>query len=111
MAPNVSEADWKVFRELREHALERLCERILSRLTRACEDRARSAHERYVEVHSLLEEYDRLVASAFDNPRRSMMHAHLLAIDELGLLESEDLARMTPETRAWIDSVRDIRSR
>lgn len=40
-----------------------------------------------------------------------MMHAHLLAIDELALLESEDLARMTPETRAWIDSVRDIRSR
>lgn len=109
MVSKVPEADWKIFRELRERALERLCDRILEELVRATADRSKTAHERYLAVYELLHERDRAIAQAFDNPRRSAMHVQLAAIDELGLLESDDLTRMTSETQEWLRVQRGLR--
>lgn len=111
MAGGVSEADWKLFRSLREEALEHYCAGVLEELARVCEDRSPSAHERYLEVWSILRERDEVIRRTFDNPRRSTMHVSLAAIDALGLVSSSQLRQMTAETQAIIENLREVRSK
>jgi hypothetical protein len=71
MLPSISEADWKVFRQLRPVALERFCERALAEVGRLASDPNKTSHERYLSVFRLIERRDRELADAFDDPRRS----------------------------------------
>jgi len=104
MSRDLPERDWKLFRELRELALERLCRRILEELQSRIEDRSRTYHERYLDVLDVLKERDREIARAFDGPRRSRMLQQLGAIQALGLLEADELARFTAGTRDRIEA-------
>ena len=98
MSHDVPEADWRVFRELREVALERLCGRALDELTVQAGDTSLTCHQRYLAVYRALQERDAQVAEAFNDPRRSRMIAQLRAICALGLLEPPELARFTQQT-------------
>ena len=99
MHNDVPESDWKVFRSLREVALERFCKRVLDEVARFTTDTSQSHHERYLELFHWLGERNEELARAFDDPRRSRMLWQLAAIYVDGLLESEELARFTPQTR------------
>ena len=103
-----SESDWKVFRKLREPALERYCERVLDELDRISSDMSRSHHERYLEVFQLLRDRDEMLARAFNDPRRSQMLQQLAAMHALDLLEAEELARFAPETQESIAAMAEL---
>ena len=45
------------------------------------------------------------MALAFDDPKRSRMLGQLIEIQGLGLLESEELARFTRETRERVEAL------
>jgi len=60
---DIKESDWKVFRELRETALERYCQRVLEDVRRDLDKRSGSYHERYLQLWKLLR-------SRQDNPNR-----------------------------------------
>ena len=111
MPHNVPESDWKDFRELRELALQRFCERVLEELQPLTHDRSRSHHERYLAVFRLIRERDEQLAHAFNNPARSRMILQLAAIRALGLLSPDELERFTPETRSIVESVAKESSR
>lgn len=111
MPESVLETDWRVFRELREVALDRFCRRVLEEATRICSDTSRGPHERYLEVYRLLQARDESLGRAFDDPRRSRMLWQLAAIRALGALEEEDLSGLTRETRQQVEAlVRDVAS-
>ena len=99
------ESDWKIFRELRELALERFCNRVLEELEPLRLDTSRSHHERYLDVFRLLQSRDEELAHAFNDPRRSKMIVQLAAIHAYSLLEADELARFTPDTRDTIELV------
>lgn len=99
------ESDWKVFRELRELALERFCKRVLEELEPLHRDTSRSHHERYLDVFRSLQARDEELAHAFNDPRRSRMFVQLAAIHAYGLLEPHELGRFTERTRATIESL------
>jgi hypothetical protein len=99
MAKDVPEADWRIFRTLRERALERFAEQILDELATVCSDRSRDAAERYGEVWGLLRERDRAMADAFDHLSRSRMLLHLAAMRSLGLVDAGDLEGMSHATQ------------
>jgi len=99
------ESDWKIFRELREVALERFCRRVLEELEPVCLDNSRSHHERYLDVFRLLQKRDQELACAFNDPRRSTMIVQLAAIHAYGLLEPDEFARFSPQTRDTIESL------
>lgn len=98
----MNESDWKLFRALREAALERFCERTLGELQAIAADGAQSHHARYMQVFRLVESRDRELASAFDNPRRSDMARQLALIVKLGLVEPAELAPFSEQARAWL---------
>ena len=104
MTHDFPESDWRVFRELREVALDRFCKRVLDEVGRLREDASRSHHERYLDVFRLLRDRDEELAHAFNDPRRSRMVWQLAAIHRYGLLEPDELARFTPQTRETVES-------
>ena len=102
MAQEVPESDWRIFRTLRERALERFAEQILGELATLCSDGSRGAHERYLEVHRLLRDRDRAMAAAFDHLSRSRMLLQLAAMRSLGLVDPGDLEGMSQGTQERI---------
>lgn len=99
------ESDWKVFRDLREVALERFCKSILEGIDAFRLDSQLSHHGRYLALFSWLGERNHEMALAFDDLRRSQMLSRLISIRELGLLESDELLRFTPETRERVETL------
>lgn len=97
-----SEADWRVFRELRALALERFCERVLAEADAVGRLGDGSAHDRYVALYRLLERRDRELARAFDAPRRSAMLTQLAELSRLGLLNAGEIARFSADTQGWL---------
>jgi hypothetical protein len=102
---DVPESDWKVFRELRQPALERFCTRALDEVETILRDGSRSHHNRYLDVFRLLQTRDDELAQAFNDARRSRMITQLGAIHAYGLLEPDELERFTEPTRAGIESL------
>ena len=110
MSQGFPESDWKVFRELREVALERLCEQILDDAANVIADSKNSHHERFGKLFALIRDRNHDIARAFDGPKRSAMLAQLGVIHSFGLLEADDMARFSPETRETVESLASIRS-
>lgn len=96
---DLPERDWRVFRRLREAALERFCERVLGELRERTRQAPPSFHKRYLEVFELIEERNEELARAFDNPRRSTAILQLASMRALGLLTEEEFGGFGAETR------------
>jgi hypothetical protein len=94
-----SERDWKVFREVRELALDRFYQRTLDEIAQVATNDSGDHQERYHALYRLVRDRDAELATMFDDPRRSHMLQQLAAIQSRDLLEPEELARFTAETR------------
>ena len=103
----IPESDWRLFRAVREAALDRYCARVLEESAAILADEGETNRERYVRLYRLLAKRDRTLADTFNNPRRSVARTQLAQMDALGLVTDIELARFSPDTR---DSVRRIRS-
>ena len=105
MSHGIPESDWKVFRELREIALERFCERILGDAKSLTSDRSTTAHERFLKLYAQVNEQNYEIARAFDGPKRSSMLGQLAAMCSHRLLKPDELSRFSAETRETAESL------
>lgn len=105
MLKGVPETDWRLFRQLREIALARFCERVLEEAARVCADTSRPPHERYLELYRLLQTRDQSLGRAFDDPHRSRMLWQLAEIRALGVLEDGELSGLSPESRRQVEAL------
>jgi hypothetical protein len=103
MDRDIPEADWRLFRELREVALDRFCKRVLDEVENLRQDAGQSHHQRYLALYRLLQSRDSEIAHAFNDPRRSRMVAQLAAIHSHGLLRPDELARFSERTREVVE--------
>jgi hypothetical protein len=99
---SISESDWKILRQLRPVALDRLCQRILSECVQVASAGSGSAHERYLELFKLIENRDEELGLAFDNPRRSTGMLALIAIHRMGLLTEVEFGQFSREARETV---------
>jgi hypothetical protein len=95
----ISESDWKLFRQLHALALERFCARVLSEVGQLAVTPAQSAHEGYLAVFHLIQDRNKELAEAFDDFRRSTAWRQLALLRFRGLVTDEEFARFSPETR------------
>jgi hypothetical protein len=102
MTRSISEADWRLFRQLQPVALGRFCQRVLEEIARLSSDPGKSNHERYLAVFTLIQRRDRELADAFDNPRRSTGLRQLALIQSHELLSVEEFGRFSAETRGAV---------
>lgn len=105
MTRQISEADWKVFRQLRAIALERLCQRVLSEIENVASQPNKSAYDRYLQIFKVIKQRDDEIARWFDELRRSTAMLQLIGIRSLGLLTPEELARFSPEMQNALESI------
>lgn len=111
MAGDLPESDWKVFRRLREVALERFCRRVLEEVGRAASKNGGKYHDRYLEVYRLLDRRDDELGRAFNNPRRSSAAVQLALIQAHSLLTAEEMAQFSPETQQIVGSLLAVHRR
>jgi hypothetical protein len=67
MMRQITESDWKLFRQLQPVALDRFCQRVLSEVGGLASAAGRSSYERYVAVSQVMARRDKELANAFDN--------------------------------------------
>ena len=103
MSHSIPERDWKVFRELRQIALERLCDKILAEAKGEIERTDRSSHEKYLSLYKLIEKRDDDIARGFNDFRRSTALMQIGIIHSMGLFTGEELRRFSPETLRVIE--------
>ncbi|MBL9167466.1 MAG: hypothetical protein JNN07_06965 [Verrucomicrobiales bacterium] len=99
MSGDISERDWKVFREVHRHALERFSARILAEAQAEISRPESTSHERYLRLYRLFEERDHDIARAFNDLRRSTALMQLGILDVMGLVTPQELERFSPEVR------------
>ena len=105
MSHGFPESDWKIFRELREIALQRFCERILGEAKNLAADTSDTAHERFLKLYTHVNDQNYEIARAFDDPKRSSMLIQLSAMCRHNLLEPGELSRFSTETRETAESL------
>jgi hypothetical protein len=109
MSQAIREPDWKLFRRLQAIALERFCERVLAEIAGLASEAQKTSHERYLAVFGLLERRDRELADAFDGPSRSTALRQLACIQSHALLTEEEMSRFSPEARAVVQALLEMR--
>jgi hypothetical protein len=97
MSRSISERDWKVFRELRELALQRLCAQALEEARREIEHGGKTAHERYRSLYEQIQRRDEEIARGFNDLRRSTALTQIGVIHAMGLFTGEELRRFSAE--------------
>ena len=102
---DIAKTDWKIFKELRELALERFCSRVLDDIARIGSDQAKSKHERYLAICRLIQERDREIDPIFDYVRRSTAVSQLCAFRVRELMTEEEFKSLSPELRERIDNL------
>jgi hypothetical protein len=93
------ESDWKVFRPLREVALERFCQRVLAEMRYIASEPEKTSHERFLAVWKVMHDRNDELAAAFDNPRRSVMLEQLTLMRSHKLLTDEEMAQFSDDAR------------
>jgi hypothetical protein len=102
MMRDVLGSDWKLFRALRQVALERFCERTLHQIAALSAASQRTSHERYLDVCRRIDERDNELAQAVNDMRRSRMLVQPVAMRALRLVEDHELARFSDQTQETV---------
>lgn len=98
----IPEPDWRVFKEVRAVALDRLCHRILDECRIVCDDHALPAHNRYLNLYELIHKRDRDIQRAFDDFSRTTAIACLITMRQLGLVTQAEWDRFSLDTLHWV---------
>jgi hypothetical protein len=102
MNDRINESDWKTFKELRPLALHRYCERVIGDVDKIIHESERDAHERYLEMYKIIRDGDKKLAHMFDGFSRSRALDQLVMYYGNDLLNEEELAQLSDETREKI---------
>jgi hypothetical protein len=98
----IPETDWKKLRALKTRVLNDACVRILDAVAQIVQNRDGREHEAYLALWELMHEQDDLIASMFDDFKRSTALYKLAAWQRHGLVTESDMALFTAETQATV---------
>ena len=101
----IPETDWKKLRALKTRALNDACARILDAVAQILQKKDGREHEAYLELWELLQNQDHLIASMFDDFKRSTAFDKLAAWQRHGLVSESDLVLFTEETQATVKAM------
>lgn len=102
----IKESDWRVFKAIKEEALDSFCEERLSEYEAIIKDNSQTAHERYLNLFKLSKARDKEMAWLFDGHSRSKAFLQLLAIRSEGLANQDLVERLSEELRSQTDPKR-----
>jgi len=99
----MKESDWKVFKELKDKAIEKYCTLALEESLEVISDNKEHVHNRYLLLYKLLQNNNKKMALIFDGHSRSKAWIQLIAIRSEGLADETLLSKLSDEFRDKTD--------
>ena len=97
MQMTTSEADWKVYKRIRDLAWERYAQRVLDEVADICRDDTEPATERFARLVPLVRERSKGSYHIFDTLRRSSAVRCLIAMRSYALVTDDEMQGFSPE--------------
>ena len=97
MQMTISEADWKVYKRIRDLAWERYAQRVLDEVAGICRDETEPATERFARLVPLVRERSKGSYHIFDTLRRSSAVRCLIAMRSYALVTDDEMQGFSPE--------------
>jgi hypothetical protein len=91
----ISETDWKIFKQIKERALEKYCLQCLAEFKAIAERTDLSPHERYLLNYRTVKERDIILANIFNGLSRSRAFVQLLHIRHEGWADPDLIAQLS----------------
>ena len=93
----MNESDWKIFKKVKEIALERFCEIAIADVEEAMDKDGESFYGKYLYVFKLVENADKRLSLLFDGNSRAKAQLQLTLLRSEGLVENHELEGMSDE--------------
>ena len=93
----IKESDWKIFKQIKERAIEVFCNQALEEFEEVITDEKEHIHNRYLLLYKLVRNRDKQMQLLFDDHSRSKAPLQLLAIRGEGLADEALLGRLSDE--------------
>ena len=104
----MKESDWKVFKEIKENAIEVFCETALNDFREAMDKEGEDVHNRYLLNFKLVKSRDKKMSLSFDVHSRFRAPLQLIAIRDEGLADEKLVAKLSDEFREQIEPKKSI---
>ena len=101
----IKESDWKLLRQSKSQALERLCKEILLEIETINADTGNTFHQRYLSIYKVVQRRDKEIADIFNGLGRSTAFIKLAAMKSRGLLTEDEFSRFSHETQDVISLI------
>jgi hypothetical protein len=99
----MKESDWKIFKQLKDIAIEKYCTLALEESQEVISDQKEHVHNRYLLLYKLLQNRNKQMSSLFDGHSRSRAWIQLIAIRNEGLADEALLSKLSDEFRNETD--------
>ena len=95
MATSSKDADWKVFKQIKENAIAKFCEAVLSEYREVIDEQENHPHNRVLLIERLAENRRKQMKLMFEAHSRSKMNLQLYAIRAEGLADDDMLKKLS----------------
>jgi len=93
----MKESDWKIFKQIKELAIDRFCVESLEEYKEVINDQTENAHNRYLLLYKLVLNRDKQMSLLFDGHSRSKALVQLIGIRDEGLADETLLRKLSEE--------------
>lgn len=100
--PGIPERDWKYLRSIQQDLLNTYCQAANQQVISLLHAEGKSPHECWLDAIECMKQSRRDAEDLFDDWRRSTIGLKVLYLRRKGLLTSEQINRLSSETREWL---------
>jgi len=93
----MKETDWKIFKQIKEKAIEKYCSNAFADFSEIINDKNGQVHDRYLRLYKLVQKRDKELGSIFNDHSRSKATMQLLLMRSAGLADYELLQKLSDE--------------
>jgi hypothetical protein len=93
----MKESDWKVYKKIKEKAIEKFCSAVLDECGEVLGNFSESTHTRYLMLYDIIDGKNKYMGELFDRHSRSNAPLQLIAIRRAGLVDDGLLEKISPE--------------
>ena len=102
----MKESDWKIFKQIKEIALEKFCDICLVEFKGIIEDESKSMHDRYLLNYKKVQSRDKKLAQIFNGLSRSKAMIQLMGIRKEGIADDSLIQKLSDEFRDQTDPIK-----
>jgi hypothetical protein len=89
------ESDWKIFKQIKQKAIEEYCEQALKEFSEIINDDKEHVHNRFLLIHRLAKNREKEMSLIFDYDSRSKAPIQLMLIRKEGLADQHLLSKLS----------------